>query len=53
MDLFHYINQALIAHTLYKKDVDYVVTNGQVIIVDEYTGRLQYGRRFRGDIIMP
>ncbi|HID56452.1 TPA: preprotein translocase subunit SecA, partial [Candidatus Poribacteria bacterium] len=46
MDLFHYINQALIAHTLYKKDVDYVVTNGQVIIVDEYTGRLQYGRRF-------
>ncbi|MCD6506671.1 preprotein translocase subunit SecA [Candidatus Poribacteria bacterium] len=46
MDLFHYINQALIAHALYKKDVDYVVTNGQVIIVDEYTGRLQYGRRF-------
>ncbi|RKY03733.1 preprotein translocase subunit SecA, partial [Candidatus Poribacteria bacterium] len=45
MDLFHYINQALVAHALYKRDVDYVVKNGQVILVDEYTGRLQFGKR--------
>ncbi len=46
MNLVHHVNQALIAHTLYKRDVDYVVQGGEVIIVDEFTGRLQEGRRF-------
>jgi preprotein translocase subunit SecA len=45
-DLVHHVNQALVAHTLYKRDVDYVVQEGQVIIVDEFTGRLQPGRRY-------
>ena len=42
----HHINQALRAHHLFKKDVDYVVKDGQVIIVDEFTGRLMPGRRW-------
>jgi len=42
----HAIQQALRAHTLYKRDVDYVVKDGQVIIVDEFTGRLMPGRRW-------
>jgi len=42
----HHIQQALRAHVLYKRDVDYVVKDGQVIIVDEFTGRLMPGRRF-------
>ena len=42
----HHINQALRAHHLYEKDVDYVVKNGEVIIVDEFTGRLMPGRRW-------
>ena len=46
MNLVHHVNQALIGHTLYKRDVDYVVQGGEVIIVDEFTGRLQEGRRF-------
>ncbi len=46
MNLVHHVNQALIAHTLYKRDVDYVMQGGEVIIVDEFTGRLQEGRRF-------
>lgn len=46
MTLTHHINQALKAHGLMKKDVDYVVKDGQVIIVDEFTGRLMYGRRY-------
>ena len=46
MDLVHYINQALKAHTLFKRDVDYMVKEGQVIIVDEFTGRLMPGRRY-------
>ena len=46
MNLVHHVNQALIAHALYKRDVDYVVQGGEVIIVDEFTGRLQEGRRF-------
>lgn len=44
--IVHHVNQALTAHTLYKRDVDYVVEGGEVIIVDEKTGRLQYGRRY-------
>ncbi|HEV8340045.1 MAG TPA: preprotein translocase subunit SecA [bacterium] len=44
--LMHHINQALRAHAVYRKDVDYVVKDGQVIIVDEFTGRLMFGRRY-------
>jgi len=46
MDLIHAINQALKAHHLFKKDVDYMVKDGKVIIVDEFTGRLMPGRRY-------
>ncbi|MCM8761116.1 MAG: preprotein translocase subunit SecA [Candidatus Omnitrophica bacterium] len=42
----HHIRQAIRAHTLYKKDVDYVVKDGEVVIVDEFTGRLMPGRRW-------
>lgn len=45
-DLAHRIVQALKAHTLYKRDTDYVVKEGEVIIVDEFTGRLMIGRRY-------
>ena len=44
--LQHHIIQALKAHRLFKRDVDYVVKNGEVIIVDEFTGRLMFGRRY-------
>jgi preprotein translocase subunit SecA len=44
--LLHHVNQALRAHTLFKRDVDYVVKDGEVIIVDEFTGRLMPGRRW-------
>jgi preprotein translocase subunit SecA len=46
MDLVHHVVKALQAHTLYKRDVDYVVKDGEVIIVDEFTGRLMPGRRW-------
>jgi len=46
MDLIHAINQGLKAHHLFKKDVDYMVKEGKVIIVDEFTGRLMPGRRY-------
>jgi preprotein translocase subunit SecA len=46
IDILHHVNQALKAHTLFKRDVDYVVKEGQVIIVDEFTGRLMPGRRW-------
>ena len=46
VDLMHHIQQAVRAHACYKKDVDYVVKDGQVIIVDEFTGRLMFGRRY-------
>jgi preprotein translocase subunit SecA len=44
--LLHHANQALRAHVIYKRDVDYVVKDGQVVIVDEFTGRLMPGRRW-------
>ena len=44
--LLHHANQGLRAHTLFKRDVDYVVKEGEVIIVDEFTGRLMPGRRW-------
>jgi len=46
MNIQHCIIQALKAHRLFKKDVDYIVKNGEVIIVDEFTGRLMFGRRY-------
>jgi len=46
IDLVHHVNQALKAHKIFKRDVDYVVQNGEVIIVDEFTGRLMPGRRY-------
>jgi len=46
MELNHAVQQALRAHVLFKRDVDYVVKEGQVIIVDEFTGRLMPGRRW-------
>ena len=44
--LNHHINQALKAHGTMKKDIDYVVRDGEVVIVDEFTGRLMFGRRY-------
>ncbi|MGQ9608024.1 MAG: preprotein translocase subunit SecA [bacterium] len=44
--LVHHVEQALTAHTIYKRDIDYVVHNGKVVIVDEFTGRMQPGRRW-------
>ena len=46
IEILHHINQALKAYTLFKRDVDYIVKNGEVIIVDEFTGRLMPGRRY-------
>lgn len=46
METLHHVNQALKAHTLFKRDVDYIIKDGQVIIVDEFTGRLMPGRRY-------
>ncbi|MEW6458190.1 MAG: preprotein translocase subunit SecA [Bacillota bacterium] len=45
-EVLHHLNQALKAHALMKRDRDYVVKDGQVIIVDEFTGRLMFGRRY-------
>ncbi len=46
IELLHHVNQALRAHVLFKRDVDYVVKDGEVCIVDEFTGRLMPGRRW-------
>lgn len=46
VEILHHVNQALRAHTLFKRDVDYVIKDGQVVIVDEFTGRLMPGRRW-------
>ncbi len=46
IELTHHLNQALKAHALMKRDRDYVVKDGEVIIVDEFTGRLMFGRRY-------
>ena len=46
IELLHHTNQALRAHTLFRRDVDYVVKDGEVIIVDEFTGRVMPGRRY-------
>ena len=46
IEIVHHVNQALRAHTLFRRDVDYLVKEGQVIIVDEFTGRVMPGRRY-------
>ena len=46
IEILHHVNQALKAHTLFRRDVDYLVKEGQVIIVDEFTGRVMPGRRY-------
>jgi preprotein translocase subunit SecA len=46
MDVVHHVQQALRAHTLYNRDVDYIVRNGKVMIIDEFTGRMMEGRRY-------
>ncbi|TNF50053.1 MAG: preprotein translocase subunit SecA [Deltaproteobacteria bacterium] len=46
MGILHHVNQALRAHAIFKRDVDYVVKDGEVVIVDEFTGRLMPGRRW-------
>ncbi len=46
MEIAHHINQALKAKAIMKRDIDYVVKDGEVIIVDEFTGRLMFGRRY-------
>ncbi|RLC24525.1 MAG: preprotein translocase subunit SecA [Deltaproteobacteria bacterium] len=46
IEILHHVNQALKAHTLFKRDTDYIVKNNQVVIVDEFTGRLMSGRRY-------
>ncbi len=46
IEYLHHLNQSLRAHTLFKRDVDYIVNNGQVVIVDEFTGRTMEGRRY-------
>ncbi|OGP77471.1 MAG: preprotein translocase subunit SecA [Deltaproteobacteria bacterium RBG_16_64_85] len=46
IEILHHVNQALKAHVLFKRDVDYMVKDGEVVIVDEFTGRLMPGRRW-------
>ena len=46
IEIAHHVNQAIRAHGIMKRDVDYVVKDGEVIIVDEFTGRLMFGRRY-------
>ena len=46
VNLIHHINQALKAHKIFNKDTDYLVKDNQVIIIDEFTGRMMEGRRF-------
>ena len=49
-ELVHAINQALRAHGIMKKDVDYIVKSGEVLIIDEFTGRIMYGRRYNNGL---
>ena len=48
--LVHHVNQALRAHGIMKKDIDYIVKDGEVLIVDEFTGRIMYGRRYNNGL---
>ena len=49
-ELVHNVNQALRAHGVMKKDIDYIVKDGEVLIVDEFTGRIMYGRRYNNGL---
>ena len=49
-DIVHNVNQALKAHGVMKKDIDYIVKDGEVLIVDEFTGRIMYGRRYNAGL---
>ena len=49
-ELVHHINQALRANGVMKKDIDYIVKDGEVLIVDEFTGRIMYGRRYNNGL---
>ena len=46
MTLLHHVNQALKANGVMRKDIDYIVEDGEVVIIDEFTGRKMLGRRF-------
>ena len=48
--IVHHVNQALRAHGVMKKDIDYIVKDGEVLIVDEFTGRIMYGRRYNNGL---
>ena len=49
-EIVHHINQALRANGIMKKDIDYIVKDGEVLIVDEFTGRIMYGRRYNNGL---
>ena len=49
-EIVHHVNQALRAHGIMKKDIDYIVKDGEVLIVDEFTGRIMYGRRYNNGL---
>ena len=49
-EIVHNVNQALHAHGIMKKDIDYIVKDGEVLIVDEFTGRIMYGRRYNNGL---
>ena len=49
-EIVHNVNQALRAHGIMKKDIDYIVKDGEVLIVDEFTGRIMYGRRYNNGL---
>ena len=49
-DIVHHVNQALRANGVMKKDIDYIVKDGEVLIVDEFTGRIMYGRRYNNGL---
>jgi len=49
-EIVHHVNQALRAHGVMKKDIDYMVKEGEVLIVDEFTGRIMYGRRYNNGL---
>ena len=50
-DLVHHVNQALIANKLFRKESDYIVRGGEVILIDEFTGRMMDGRRLSLSLI--
>ena len=49
-EIVHHVNQSLRAHGVMKKDIDYIVKDGEVLIVDEFTGRIMYGRRYNNGL---